>query len=73
MNKKRYNSISARVLAKKYKLKISQIKSHRKDNKITVNDVKTKIKKKSKMETPILFRVWFKTNDFRHHKIIKKN
>ena len=54
-------------------------KDNSKKNKKKKNDKDDKdltaeqIKKKSKMETPIFFRVWFKTNDFRHHKIIKKN
>ena len=42
---KKYNSITAKRLAKKYKLKLRNIKSHRKDNKITIKDVKNNIKK----------------------------
>ena len=44
MNKK-YNSITAKMLAKKHKLKLIDIKSHRSDNKITIKDVKNKINK----------------------------
>ena len=48
MNKKKYNSITARVLANKYKLKLKNIKSHRQDNKITIKDVKNTLKKLKK-------------------------
>ena len=48
MNKKKYNSITARLLANKYKLKLKNIKSHRQDNKITIKDVKNTLKKLKK-------------------------
>jgi len=50
---KKYNSITAKLLAKKYRLKLSQIKSHRKDNKVTIKDVKNsiiKLKNKQKLK-----------------------
>ena len=50
MNKKKYNSITARLLANKYKLKLINIKSHRQDNKITIKDVQNLLKKLKKIK-----------------------
>jgi hypothetical protein len=46
MLRKTFNSKSARELAKKHKLKLIDIKTHRVDNKVTVNNVKDSIKRK---------------------------
>ncbi len=43
---RKYNSISARLLARKYKLRLRDIRS--KTTRVTIKDVKTAIKRKSK-------------------------